>query len=371
MVLSIALVVAVLIGFLAMAAGLERTLGAGGADDVAIVLGGGTSQEIASSVPPEAARTLQAAGKTAGIATDPSGRPMLSRELVVPVEATAADGSVRTISFRGMEAAGPTLRGGVAIADGRPFAPGSREILIGRSLARDLGIAAPGAPLRLGPVDWTIAGLVSARGGAAESEIWGDLDAVRAAFDRQGEIQSLRVRLAGPDGLAALRKALGGAATTPLDAMTEADFLGRQSAPVTRLVTLFGWPIALLMAIGASAGALNTMMSSVADRRAEIATLRVLGFSRGAAITATLAEAIVLSLAGALLGAAGCTLLLDGWHASTLGAGGTAIAFQLAVTPGVLVQADLIALLIGAVGGALPALAATRLPLVEALKAGA
>ncbi|WP_208948378.1 ABC transporter permease [Segnochrobactrum spirostomi] len=370
MVLSIALVVAVLIGFLAMAAGLQRTLATGGADDVAVVLGGGTSQEIASSVPPEAARSLLAAGAAAGIALDGSGRPMLSRELVVPVEAAGPDGSARTVSFRGMEAAGPALHGGVTIAEGHPFAPGSREILIGRTLARDLGIAAPGRRLRLGPVDWTIAGIVAAQGGAAESEIWGDLDAVRAAFDRQGEIQSLRVRLDGPDGLAALRTALRSAATTPLDAMTEADFLGRQSAPVTRLITLFGWPIALLMAVGASAGALNTMMSSVADRRAEIATLRVLGFSRTAAFTATFAEAIALSVAGALFGAVGCALLLDGLNASTLGTGGTAITFQLAVTPGVVLEAGLVALLIGGLGGALPALAATRLPLVEALKAG-
>lgn len=379
MVASIALVVAVLIGFLAVAAGLERTLGAGGSREVAVILGGGAFQEIASAIPPDAARSLQADGTAAGIALDDRGRPLLSREIAVPVEATAADGQRRMVALRGMEAAGPRLRPGSSIRTGRLFAPGMREIVIGETLARDLGLdtgSSDAGPktgsigrLRLGPVDWAVVGIVAAQGGAADSEIWGDLDLVRAVFDRQGDIQALRVALDGPDGLAALRAALPGATPSPLDAMTEADLLAGQSAPVTRLVALLGWPITLLMAVGASAGALNTMMSSVSERRIEIATLRVLGFSRLATFTATVAEAMALSLAGAVLGAA-VALILDGWSASTLGADGTALVFRLAVTPAGLMKAGTLALAIGVLGGVLPAVAAARLSPLESLKAG-
>ena len=226
----------------------------------------------------------------------------------------------------------------------------------------------PGGAIRLGPLDWTISGSVSAKGGAAESEVWADLDAVRSAFDRQGEVQTLRVRLDGPQGLAKLGEALSEVSTTPLAAMTEKEFMAGQSARMERLVTLFGWPTAILMAVGAGAGAVNTMASSVSDRTNEIATLRVLGFGRTAAFAATLTEALVLATVGAILGALVSFAIIDGWQASTLGAAGTQLAFGLAVTPIVLVQAGTLALLIGALGGVLPAFTATRLPIVDALK---
>ncbi len=174
-------------------------------------------------------RSIRPADAVAGARRARRGR---GRRRIVAQPVVPGDGGSR-----------PSLRGGVAIADGRLFAPGSRQILIGRSLACDLGIAAPGGRLRLGPVDWTIAGLVSARGGRGRIRNLGRSRCGAGGVRPAGRDPVLAVRLAGPDGLAALRTALGGAATTPLDAMTEADFLGRQSAPVTRLVTLFGWPI--------------------------------------------------------------------------------------------------------------------------------
>lgn len=367
MILSIALVVVVLIGFLAMAAGLRQTLRSSGSEDVAVILGGGGTQEITSSIPPDAVRGLTGVGAGAGIAASPVGL-LLSRELLVPIEAKDRDGTPRTVSLRGMDAVGPALRGSTTISSGRAFAPGSREIVVGVRLARDLGVKTPGGTIRLGPLDWTISGIVSASGGAAESEVWADLDAVRSALDRQGEVQTLRVCLDGPSGLAKLQAALPQVSATPLVAMTEAEILAGQSARMERLVTLFGWPIAVLMAVGAAAGAVNTMASSVSDRTVEIATLRVLGFGRAAAFAATLTEALVLAIVGAILGALASLAILDGWQASTLGAGGTQLAFGLAVTPDVLLQAGALALLVGAVGGVLPSFTATRLPIVEALR---
>ena len=135
------------------------------------------------------------------------------------------------------------------------------------------------------------------------------------------------------------------------------------------LIRLFGWPIALLMAIGATAGALNTMMSSISDRTVEIATMRALGFSRLSAFLATWLEAALLAAAGAAVGVLASWLVFEGWRASTIGANDASMAFQLTVTPQVMLTGGMLGLSIGLLGGALPALAASRLPLIAALRA--
>jgi putative ABC transport system permease protein len=368
MALSVALVVAVLIGFLSMATGFQRALGAGGSADIAVVLSGSGIQEVGSDIPPDVARNLEASGAAAGIASDPSGHLLVSREILVAVEAGAAGGSPRMVALRGMGAEGPALRSRVSIYQGRLFTLGSREIVMGARLARDLGGLVPGQSIRLGPIMWTVVGLLSADGGIAESEIWADLESVRSAFDRQSEIQTLRVALTTAGGRDKLQAAVAATSPTSLTVVSEEELLSAQSSRIERLVTLFGWPIAVLMAFGATAGALTTMMSSVSDRAAEIATLRVIGFSRRAVFTATFLEATVLSLAGGVIGSVASVALLDGWEASTLGASGAQLAFQLSVTPWVMLQAGALALIVGCLGGALPAFTAARLPLVSALR---
>ena len=203
----------------------------------------------------------------------------------------------------------------------------------------------------------------------SRSELWADLDPVRAAFDRQGQVQSLKLRLTGPTALKRLQDTLATIAGTPLIALSEADLYAAQSGRTASLIRLFGWPLALLMAVGATAGALNTMMSSVSNRAVEIATVRALGFSRLSAFLGTWTEAMVLASAGVILGLVASWLIFNGWQASTIGANNARMAFQLAVTPGVLLTAGLLGLAIGIAGGALPAIAATRLPITAALRA--
>ena len=370
MALSVALAVAILIGFLAMAAGFENTLAGTGSTAVAVVLGGGTNQEIDSDVPADAIRLLQADTGDIGVARDAAGRLALSRELVVPVEAKRkSDGTERTLALRGMDPAGPALRDHAVLAEGRLFAPGSHEIVVGDRIAREFSGFAVGDTVRLGTIDWTVVGRFVSGGSAFESEIWGDLDAVQSGFDRQGLVQSLRVRLTGPDGLQALRHALAVFPGAPLVAVSEADLYAAQSARIANLIRLFGWPIALLMAIGATAGALNTMMSSVSDRTVEIATLRTLGFNRVSAFSATWIEAIALAMIGVAIGGVAASVVFDGWQASTVGANDSQMAFQLMVTGDVILKAGLVGLATGIVGGALPAIAASRLPLATALRA--
>ncbi|MFL5019226.1 MAG: ABC transporter permease [Rhizobium sp.] len=375
MVLSVALVVAVLAGFLAMARGFEAALQGTGSPGIAVILGGGTNQETGSDVPAEAIRSLTAAIGEIGVARDaaglaPAGELALSREIVVPVDVVrASDGAEQTLSLRGMDLAGPGLRDRATLSQGRLFSPGAREIVVGGRIADEFSGFAVGDKVRLGAVDWTVVGHFTSGGSAFESEIWADLEAVQSAFDRQGQVQSLRMRLDGAGALDVLRQHLSAIPGAPLTAVSEADLYAAQSERTASLIRLFGWPLALLMAVGATAGALNTMMSSVSDRTVEISTLRLLGFGRLSAFTATWVEAVALSVVGAALGILASWLAFNGWQASTMGANNTKMAFQLDVTADVALTAGLLGLAIGIIGGALPALAATRLPLTSALRA--
>lgn len=369
MTLSVALVVCVLAGFLSMAKGFETALSGAGSPSVAVILGGGTNQETGSDIPAAVIRTLDAMTGDLGVTRDMDGKLISSREIVVPVDVKqAADGAARTLALRGMDAAGPSIRDGISLSAGRVFTPGVREIVVGDRLTSEFGLEL-GDAVRLGAVDWTVSGHFSAHGSAFESEIWADLDAVRAAFDRQGQVQSLKLRLTDATALKRLQDRLATIRGTPLVALSEADLYAAQSGRTASLIRLFGWPLALLMAVGATTGALNTMMSSVTDRTVEIATVRALGFSRLSAFLGTWVEAIVLAGAGVVLGLFASWLIFNGWQASTIGANNARTAFQLAVTPDVLLTSGLLGLAIGILGGALPAIAATRLPLTAALRA--
>jgi putative ABC transport system permease protein len=370
MVLSVALVVAVLAGFLAMARGFEAALQGAGSTGIAVILGGGTNQETGSDVPAEAIRSLAAMTGEIGVVRNAAGGLALSREIVVPVDVVrASDGAEQTLSLRGMDLAGPGLRDRATLSQGRLFSPGAREIVVGGRIADEFSGFAVGDKVRLGTMDWTVTGHFTSGGSAFESEIWADLEAVQSAFDRQGQVQSLRVRLAGAGGLPVLQEHLSVFPGAPLTAVSEADLYAAQSERTASLIRLFGWPLALLMAVGATAGALNTMMSSVSDRTVEISTLRLLGFGRLPAFAATWVEAVALSISGAALGILASRLAFNGWQASTMGANNTKMAFQLDVTTDVALTAGLLGLAIGIIGGALPALAATRLPLTSALRA--
>lgn len=370
MAISVTLVVCVLSGFLSMAAGFETALKSAGSPTVAVILGGGTNQETGSEVPASVIRAVQAMREDIGVLRDQAGNLAASREIVVPVEMSGdRTNEVKMLALRGMDPAGPSLRDRITLTGGRLAGPGSPEIVVGRQIAAMFPALAIGQSVRLGSVKWTVVGQFSSGGSAFESEIWGDLDAVRAAFDRQGDVQSFRMRLEGPDAIGKLKAALAPISDTPLNVVTEADLYAAQSSETANLIRLFGWPLALLMALGATAGALNTMMSSVSDRTVEIATVRALGFSRLSAFFATWVEAVALAVFGVIVGLLASWLVFNGWQASTVGANNANLSFQLTMNGDVMLNAGLLGLAIGVVGGALPAFAATRLPLTAALRA--
>lgn len=207
MAFSVALVVCVLAGFLSMAAGFEKALSSAGSPAVAVVLGGGTNQETGSDVPADVIRSIAAMRGDIGLVRDTGGNLLLSREIVVPVELRGGKAeTAKMLALRGMDAVGPSLRDGVTLTAGRLARAGAREIVVGERIAAefpdDLAI---GRLVRLGAVDWTVVGHFSSGGSAFESEIWADLDAARSAFDRVGEVQSVRVRLDEAGGIDKLR----------------------------------------------------------------------------------------------------------------------------------------------------------------------
>lgn len=370
MAFSVALVVCVLAGFLSMAAGFERALTSAGSANIAVILGGGTNQESSSDIPANAIRAIDAMRTDIGVKRNAAGNIISSREIVVPVEIEdERRGITKMLALRGMERAGPSLRDGVALSAGRFAEAGAREIVIGEQIATEFPGMVMGKQVRLGSVNWTVVGQFSSDGSAFDSEIWGDLDAVRSSFDRLGDVQSIRLRLNGNGTIDTLKTAVQDISTSPLNVVREADLYAAQSSGTAHLIRLFGWPLALLMALGATAGALNTMMSSVSDRTVEIATVRALGFSRLSTFIATWCEAVILAIIGVTMGLIASWLVFNGWQASTIGTNNASMSFQLSVNGGVMLTAGLLGLAIGIIGGALPAYSATRQPITAALRA--
>jgi putative ABC transport system permease protein len=248
------------------------------------------------------------------------------------------------------------------------FEEGKNEILVGRSAQQEFVGLETGAMIRFGQSTWQIVGVFEANGGVAESELWTDVRVLQGAYRRGNSFQSVRVRLQGSDSLAELRSALEDDPRIDPDVMTEKEYYSSQAEPLSRFIRLIGYPLTILMAIGAIFGALNSMYSSVSVRGKEIATLRALGFGPLSVLISTIVESTLLALIGGLVGGALAYLVFNGFQVSTLGASFSQVVFDFAVTPELLVDGLKAALIIGAVGGLFPAIRAARLPVAKALR---
>ena len=247
------------------------------------------------------------------------------------------------------------------------FRPGTNEIVAGRGVVREFEGFEVGKTLRLGQSNWTIVGVFEDGGTVRESELWADVGVVQSAFNRQNFFQAIRARLTSPAQMPAFKAWVAADPRLQLLVQSEADFFSEQAKQSGGLIQTLGWPLAIIMAIGALAGALNTMYSSVAARGTEIATLRAIGFGGVPTFAGTLAEALVLSLIGGLLGIVATTLIFQGFTAKTLGANFTQVVFTFQVTVGLCITALILALVVGFLGGIFPAIRAARLPIVGML----
>lgn len=366
-IVAIALVVIVLLAFLAMANGFQRTIAGSGADDIAIVLRAGSQAEINSTVTRDQARLIE---DGPGIARGADGKPLLSPELYLVVDGIKRSTKTKAnLPLRGIGEQGAALRKGVTMAQGRMFRSGSNEIVVGKSLQREFEGFELGSTVAFGTTRWTVVGVFDAGGSVFESEIWADLPVVQSLFNRNNIVQTVRARLTSPAALSELKAYSDNDPRLKLDVKSENAYFAEQASQTTDLIQKLGWPLAIAMAFGALAGALNTMYSSVAARATEIATLRAIGFGGFPAFVGTLAESLLLAAIGGLVGAAATYLIFDGVTASTLGGNFTQVVFDFKLTPALIGQGVILALVVGLIGGLFPAFRAARLPIVSGLYA--
>jgi len=366
-VIAIALVVVVLLAFLAMANGFQKTIAGSGADDIAIVLRAGSQAEINSTVSRDQVRLIE---DGPGIARGANGKPLVSSELYLVVDGVKRSTKTNAnLPLRGIGPQGATLRKGIKLIEGRMFSPGSNEIVVGKALLLEFEGFEIGKQVAFGTTRWTVVGVLDAGGSVFESEIWADLPVVQSLFNRNNVVQTVRARLTAPVSLAELKSYNDNDPRLKLDVKSENAYFAEQASQTTDLIQMLGWPLAIAMAFGALAGALNTMYSSVAARATEIATLRAIGFGGFPAFVGTLAESLLLAGIGGLIGAGATWLIFDGITASTLGGNFTQVVFDFKLSGALMVQGVILALVVGLIGGLFPAIRAARLPIVAGLNA--
>jgi len=365
-VLGIAGTVGVFVAMLSLARGFQATLVSSGSPDNALIVRAGATSEMTSGVALDAVKVIQDAP---GIARGADG-PLVTPEAVlmapIPLVSTGTDANVE---LRGVSPNVLEIRRQVKIAQGRMFQAGLAEIVVGKNANTTYSGLKLGDTIVLGSVHWKVVGVFDAGGSAFDSEVWADSRLLSEAYNRPAtNFQSVTVHLTSPEALSQLRDSLTTDPRVNVDVTREIDYYSKQSTNMTHLITTLGGFVAMIMAVGAIFGALNTMYSAVADRGREIATMRALGFGGPSVVFSFLIEALLISFIG---GALGClsVLKLNGLTTSTINFQTFSnLAFAFKITPDLLVMGIVFALAMGVIGGIFPAIRAARLPVATALR---
>jgi len=363
--LGIALTVTTAIFLMALLAGLDRAFVTSGDPLNVLVLRKGSQAELSGGFDASLYPTLK---NLPGIAKDSHGEPMTSGEWVVVIVLPRKDGTGEVnVTVRGMMPDGLELRPRVKLAEGRWFTPGQREVVVSKSIQRRFSHANVGDTLQFGKGPWTVVGVFDAGGSAYESEIWGDVNQMASDFDRQGGFASAYLRATDPVAAEALKNRVSDDQRLKLEGMLETEYYAKQTrsgAPIKYI----GWVVAIIMAIGSSFAAMNTMYAAVAYRSREIATLRVIGFSRPSILTSFVFESVLLSLLGAVVG----IILMLPFNGMTTGTSNAVtfseVVFSLRMTPQVVMVAIMFAIVMGLFGGMAPAWHAAKREILAALR---
>jgi putative ABC transport system permease protein len=366
-VIGIAGVVAVLVSVLAMGVGFQHTLADSGRDDRVIILRGGSDAELNSNL----TRTdIDTIGNAPGLAKDADGKALLSSELVTVVNVPKLDtGTDANVTMRGVGLKLAEVRPELKIVSGKMFRPAVRELIAGAGAAKLFRGLTVGSVLRLRNSDWTVTGIFSSNGDVHESELLADVDTVGSSIERTGYSSAVGL-LTSAAAFTSFKDSLTSDPQLKVDVVREREYYAKQSAGLTKTINIVGTTVAVIMAIGAMFGALNTMYSAVAARGLEIATLRAIGFGAFPVLFGVMIESLLLSLLGGVIGASLAWLFFNGHTVSTLGAAFAQVVFQLTVTQKLIITGIVWACIIGLLGGFFPALRAARLPVAEALRAG-
>jgi putative ABC transport system permease protein len=364
--LGIALTVAVLLAVMATAHGLSAALQATGDPLNVMVMRRGSTAELTSAV---TRAQFQDIKFKSGIARDAKGEPMASLEMITLVQLASVDApDGMNVNIRGLTHTGIEMRPNLKLVSGRWFQQGRREVVVGQSISKRFPDAEPGKKLHIGTGDWQVVGIMDAGGSATSSEIFADLNLLAADYNRLDVPSSVLLRATDEVAAAALVNSVKTDQRLNLDAQGERDYYAKQTVAAVPLQFLGGF-VAIIMAVGSSFAAMNTMFAAVARRSREIGTLRVLGFSRPSILFSFFLESVLLAGLGGLLG---CLLVLP-LNGITTGLGNfitfSETSFAIRVTPAIMAVGVGFAMLLGAFGGLFPARNASKKEILVALRA--
>ncbi|MGB9233353.1 MAG: ABC transporter permease [Terriglobales bacterium] len=373
--LGIALTVTTAVFLMALLAGLDKAFMTSGDALNVLVMRKGSNAELSGGFDASLFPTLKT---LPGIATDGQGQPLASGEWVVVVVLPRKDGTGEVnVSVRGLMPAGLSLRldekgpkgqPKMKLLEGRWFQTGQREVVVGKSVHDRFSGAKVGDMMDFAKGQWKVVGVFDSGGTAYDSEIWGDVNQIAVDFDRQGNYASVYLRATDPIAAEALKNRVSDDQRLKLDGSLETEYYEKQTSS-GGAIKFIGTIVAIIMAIGSSFAAMNTMYAAVAYRSREIATLRIIGFSRPSILTSFVIEAILLSLLGALVG----ILLILPFNGMTTGIGNSLTfsetVFSMHLTARVIITAVVFAVVMGLAGGLAPAWQAARQDILTSLRA--
>ena len=364
---GMALVVFVFATVLMLEAGLRATLVATGLPENVVVIRKGSQTEVQSGVARDQAAVVES---LPDIATDRLGRRLVSKEPVVLISLTKrSTGGPSNVTVRGTGEIGHLLRPQVRLTAGRMFRPDSTEIIVGSSIASGFQGVAIGQRLKFAQREWTVVGVFDAGKTGFNSEVWGDAEQMMQSFRRLA-FSAVVFQLADPARFLAVSDTLDHDPRLQLEAKRETQFYADQSEFLAKFISILGTILSIIFSVGAVIGAMITMYASVANRVGEIGTLRALGFRRRSILVAFLTESLLLGLVGGAVGLAFASMMQ--WvQVSTMNwQTFSELAFSFTLTPGIVLRSLMFALVMGLIGGVLPAARAARLSIVDALRAG-
>jgi putative ABC transport system permease protein len=364
--IGIAGVVVVLVSVLSIAVGFQKTIEGTGSPIRAIVLRNGSESEMTSGLTGPETDTIKEAP---GIA-QANGRPVAAAELFVVVDLNKrSTHSPANVPIRGIDAESLAIRPELKIVDGRAPQLGTNEAIVGRSAQKQFEGVDLGSTYTTGQLRLKIVGIFETGGSSAESEIWCDSKLLQGVYRRGNSYQSVLVQLDSPASFDSFKNWLTTNPQLNVEPKREKDYYAAQTQVMTQLINSIGYVISGLMALGAIFGAVLTMYTAVATRTREIATLRALGFNTMSVLVSVVGESLVLAGIGGALGGLLAYLAFNGYETATMNFSSfSQIAFAFAVTPALLAQGLIWALVIGFLGGIFPAIRAARLPIATALR---
>jgi putative ABC transport system permease protein len=355
------LVVAALVVMLAFINGIESACATTGEAENVILLSKGNNDEVLSQMDRSLVSQVE---NSKGVALDAASHPIASRELFMVVHHRhEGSGDFRFLQVRGVLPLAFRVHSRLHILEGRTFRPGQSEVILGKGVQRDTHLQV-GADIELGRKQWKIVGIFAAGGAAFESELWCDLNELASQFRREGMYSSVILRAPTAEGAEELAEQLGKSKSVSVEAMTEPKYYEKQSEQ-TKIMQTAAWVIAWFMGVGAMFGVMNTMFAAIGQRTKDIAVLRIMGFEARDIVISFLLEAILIAIIGGLLGVALGAAANGITRSASLGA--RQIDFAFRVDGGILAFAAVFTVIMGVLGGLLPALSAMRIKPLEAL----